>query len=299
MHHFLDVLGGRLGDDEVLVPEDVVRVEVSSGDYETAVYVANRFYRRFLGLGESDQTGCALQAQGLHRVGEAFGLGRFVVEAVEDFDLLVENLTEERGLQSFTAHPDGHILTVVAGMRTEGNAALAPKRRTPVAGAGAAGVLLRPGLLARTGAVALGLGLMRTEPTVGLVVHDRLMKELAANLLAQHLLIDRDAADLFALLVVDVQFHRSLFSVSRPAIRCVSPRLSAEIKTRAQKRGHNKGVEGEGGSPSPGTNSTSAPDKAPFAFDSLELRAASSSDVTGFARFRTLEACDPKPPQGL
>ena len=106
------------------------------------------------GLG--DDQGLALDADLVQEALEGLGLDLLHLQAVDDQDLILLGLGGQGGLESQTADLLVEAVAVIPGLGSEGDAAVVPHRRTCVAGAGAAGALLAPGLLGGVGNLTLG-----------------------------------------------------------------------------------------------------------------------------------------------
>src|SRR5581483_5966470 len=96
---------------------------------------------------------------------------------------------------------------VAARLRSEDGAALAPQRVSDFADARAAGALLPPRLLARAADVRAVLRLVRAATFRGVRVHHRLPHHVGIHASAKHRVGQIDRADLFVLVVHDIELH--------------------------------------------------------------------------------------------
>ena len=132
------------------------------------------------------------------------------------------------------AHLRRHVLTVVARVRAEDDAAVPPVRRAGRALARAAGALLAVRLLAAAGDLAARLRVGRALPLVRLVPDYGLVHQPDVGLDAEDLVQQLDGVNDLSGHVVDVNSHLSLLRAPRSSALSVSALSEGRVRALAR-----------------------------------------------------------------
>ena len=152
---------------------------------------SSRFWSR---PGRHDED-AAVGGQRPQHARELAGLDRLEPEAVDDLELLVDELGRQRTAQGEALHLARQALLVGARVRPEHHAAAAVVRRGDGALAGAAGALLAVRLLATAADLAAGLGVVRAGPPGGQLRGHDLVQHGGIHRGREELIAELDVAD--------------------------------------------------------------------------------------------------------